>query len=266
MTFEFQMASRLRRVYLISFVWCVLASGNRARAGSEDFTNELARAQIAANHGDVAAAVTIYGTARRAGWSNCASLCVLARRYCDLMYLTNPVPARKDLLARALDCSLQAVTVDPSNGLAHACAAVCYAKECGFADLKAQLNFARLFKAESEQAIALDPKQDIAYYLLGRWNYELANVGLLSRAYVKVIYGGLPRASNAAAIANFKKAVELAPDRIMNHSGLAMVYATTGQTDLEVAELKKCLATKPLNLEDRDSQVDAAKKLAALGR
>ena len=194
-------------------------------------------------------------------------MCVLARRYCDLMYrTTNSVAEQKALLARSLACSLQAVAVDPSNATAHACVAVCYAKDCAFEDLKAKLNDTRVFKLEAERTITLDPKQDVAYYLLGRWNYGVANVGFLSRAYVRLVYGGLPAASNEAAITNFQKAIELAPEKIMHHAALADVYETTGQTDKEIAELKKCRELKSTGLEDNDAQRDALKKLAALGQ
>jgi tetratricopeptide (TPR) repeat protein len=182
------------------------------------------------------------------------------------MYLAKSAAIQKDLAERALVCSEQAVRAGSNNATAHACLAVCYAKNSAFADLQTRLNYSRLIKQEAEEAIALDPRQDVAYYLLGRWNFGVANVGLLSRAFVKVVYGGLPRASNADAIADFKKAIELAPDRIINHAGLALVYETTGEKDLEIAELKKCRDLKPSGLEDEDAQRDAIKKLAAPGR
>jgi tetratricopeptide (TPR) repeat protein len=171
---------------------------------------------------------------------------------------------QKELVSRALTCALQAVKVNSNNATAHACAAVCYAKSCAGADIKTELAYSRLFKLEAEKTIALDPRQDIAYYLLGRWNYGVANMGMVSWAFVKVVYGGLPKASNAEAIANFKKAIALAPERIMHHAGLAMVYETTGDKKLELEELKKCCALRPVGHEDEDAQREAEKKLAAL--
>jgi tetratricopeptide (TPR) repeat protein len=247
-------------------LWCVWMIANLGRAGDAGFTNALAQAALAAKRGEVPAAVKIYGDAEWTESGNSAGLCVLARRYCDLMYLTNSVSVQKDLADRALACSLQAVKADSNNATAHACVAVCCAKECAFADVRAELDYSRRFKLEAEKTIALDPRQDIAYYLLGRWNYGVANVGLLSRTFVKLVYGGLPPASNADAIANFKKAIELAPDRIIHHAGLAMVYEATGQKQLELTELKKCRDLKPSGLEDQDAQRDAVKKMAALGQ
>jgi tetratricopeptide (TPR) repeat protein len=83
---------------------------------------------------------------------------------------------------------------------------------------------------------------------------------------VKIVYGGLPRASNEEAIRNFQKAIELAPERIIHHAGLALVYAATSQREMEIAELEKCRALKPSDRADADAQREAAKRLAALGR
>jgi tetratricopeptide (TPR) repeat protein len=229
------------------------------------FSNSLAQAALAEQRADIPAALKLLEQAEHLESNNVMHLCVLARRYCDLTWLSNSIMVQKELVARALACSLQAVKADSNNATAHACVAVCYAKGCTFADLKTELTYSRLFKLEAERTLALDPRQDIAYYLLGRWNYEIANVGLLSRAFVKVVYGGLPKASNADAIANFQKAIQLAPDRILHHAGLAMAYEAAGDRQLAIVELKKCRAMKPAGLEDQEAQREAVKKLAALG-
>lgn len=245
-------------------LYCAQLSCASLRAHGYSFANALALAAHAEKRGDVSAALKIYAEAERRESGNTTNLCALSRSYCDLMYLTNSTPAKINLLNRAQACALLAVKTDPHYATAHACLAVCYAKGCMFADIKGELLGSRLFKHEAEETIALDPQQDIAYYLLGRWNYGVANVGLLSRAYVRVIYGGLPKASNEDAIRNYQKAIALAPDRIIHHAGLAMVYAATGDRKLEIAELEKCHALKPSDREDEDAQREAEKKLAAL--
>lgn len=226
-------------------------------ARAENFTNALAAAVLAEKHGDLPAALVLYGHAERLSSNNAMNLCTLSRCYCELTYLTNSLPIQKTLLEKALACALQAIKADPLHADAHACAAVCYAKSCPFYDLKTKLAYSRLFKVEAEKTIALDPRQDIAYYLLGRWNYALANVGWMSRAYVKVVYGELPEASNEAAIKNFQEASRLAPNRIINYQGLALAYAAMGQTNFEQEALQKCCDLKPVDREDMDAQREA---------
>lgn len=231
---------------------------------AEDFTNSLAEAALAEKQGDLQAVLIQYGNAEKLASNNAANLCQLSRSYCELTYLTNSPAVQKSLLQAALTCAIRAFKADPRNAAAHASVAVCYAKSCPLYDIKTQLVYARLFKTEAERAIALDHRQDIAYYLLGRWNYSMANVGLLSRTYAKIVYGGLPPASNEAAIKNFQAASRLAPDRIINYQGLALAYEATGRKNLEVAALKKCCAMKPVDREDAIAQTEAKKKLLTI--
>jgi len=236
-----------------------------AQAGNEGFTNSLNAARTAEKRGDIARATSIYNAARHMETNDAANLCALAHGYCDLTFLTPSIAVQKDLMTRALDCARRAVALAPRNATAHASVAVCYAKNCALAgtDIKSQLSYSRLFKQEAEKAIALDPKQDVAYYLLGRWNYGIASVGFFSRAYVKVIYGSLPKASFKDSAANFQKACNLAPNRILYHAGLAMAYDALGEKKLEIDQLKTCCALKPSDQEDEDAQREAARQLKA---
>ena len=236
------------------------------RAGNISFTNSLAQATVAEAKGDLTSALKLYQTAELGASNNAAQLCVLSLRYSELTYLTNAAAAQKVFMQLALHCALRAIEVDPSNATAHANAAVCYAKISQLYDLKTEVADSRIFKTEAEKAIALDPKQDIGWYLLGRWNYGMANLGILSRTYVRLVYGVQPPASNETAIRNFKQAVALAPDHLIYYTGLAMAYEAGGQRKLEIETLKKCCEMKPVRREDQAAQKEARTKLAGLER
>lgn len=249
---------------IIGTVFMFLLFCRVAPAEDVSFTNSLARADAAQKHGDIDEVLKILNADEQAQVSNATNLCVISRRYCDLTYSTDSTTTQKDLVAHALACAQHAVDDNPKNATAHASLAVCYAKSCNYADTKTKLAYSKIFKSEAEKALALDPRQDVAYYLLGRWNYGMAKVGFFSRAYVKMVYGGLPQASLQDAVNNFKKACDLAPNHILNHAGLAMAYEATGDKKLQIAELEKCCALKPLSPEDREAFQDAQKKLSAL--
>lgn len=237
-----------------------------ALAGASAFDDCLVQARGAAERGDFGQALENYASARKMATGNSTNLCLLSRCYCDLTWLANSKSLQKELIAKAMACAAQAVAADPQNATAHSSLAVCYAKDCTLVDIKTELEDSRRFKQEAEKAIALDPKQDIAYYLLGRWNYGIAGAGWLSRTYVKIVYGGLPDASFQTAIADFQKACELAPARILNHTALAMAYAAVGDKKSELAELRKACALKPLGPEDRDALERARRELTHLER
>jgi predicted TPR repeat methyltransferase len=79
-----------------------------------------------------------------------------------------------------------------------------------------------------------------------------------------VLFGGLPKASNESAIDNFKKAIELAPNRIIHHLQLAHVYHITGKEKLAAAELQTCQQLSPFDLDDNDAK-EIAIKVTATG-
>jgi tetratricopeptide (TPR) repeat protein len=241
----------------------LLAFASAGWAEDLSFTNHVTQGDAAEKRGEVAAALKAYVAADALG-TNCADLCLLTKRYCDLMYDASSPDIRQQLAKQALACALRAVLADPKSATAHLCVAVCYAKNFPWCDNETKVKWSRAMKMECETAIGLDPKQDVSYYLLGRWYFGTANMGFLARGVVKVIYGGLPQASNDDAIRNFKQAIALAPERIIHHRELAKVYEAMGDTKLERTELETCARLKPVDRDDTDAQSDAAKRLAEL--
>ena len=75
--------------------------------------------------------------------------------------------------------------------------------------------------------IAIDPKHDGAYHIMGRWNAEIMRLSGLSRFFAKKFLGAgiFGKASWDEAISNMEKAVELDPGRIYHRLDLAEIYA-----------------------------------------
>jgi tetratricopeptide (TPR) repeat protein len=228
------------------------------------FNNLLQQGEQAGQRGAVADAFKFYSSAEPLAWTNCAELCLLTRRYCDLMHVATSPEIQRNLAEHALSVALRAESVNATNATARLCVAVCYAKNFPYADTETKVKWSRDIKSECETAIALDPKQDVGYYLLGRWHFGVANMNIFLKGLLKIVYGGLPAASNEEAIGNFKKAIALAPNRIIHHFELAKVYQAVGKETLARVELEKCRDLKPVDLDDADAQSAAEKFLAEL--
>jgi hypothetical protein len=113
------------------------------------------------------------------------------------------------------------------------------------------------------KSIALDPNDDYAWHVLGRWHFGVANVNAMLRTLAKVVYGGIPPASNEEAARHLKKASDLAPQRIIHHSELARIYTIMGQHDLAAKEWKAVLALPAVDKEDEADKREARAALAA---
>jgi tetratricopeptide (TPR) repeat protein len=250
-----------RRVWALLFLLLGLAWPGRA--GELTFTNYLAQGELAEQRGDVAGALKFYTAADTLSITNCAELCLLTRRYCDLMHLaTNRQDTQKILAERALAAAQRAVMTDSNSATAHLCVAVGYVKNFPYADNATRVKWSKAIKSACETAIALDPKQDVSYYLLGRWHVGVADMNIFVKGIVKIVYGGLPKASRAEAIGYFQKAIALAPDRIIHHLELAKVYAETGQEKLARAELETCRNLQPRDRDDTEAKQEALALLA----
>ena len=249
---------------VLAVICCLLGSSLSSPAQpAYSFSNTLAQADAACHQGDLAKALDIYAQVQTLEATNAPHLCALTKRYCDLMHDRTNNAHQAELARRALAAALQAVQADPLSVTSHLCVAICYAKNFPFVDLRTKIAYSRGIKTEAEKALALDPRQDIAYYLLGRWHTGVANMGFFAHGIVKVVYGGLPHASNADAIACFQKALALAPNRIIHHAGLFRAYAAAGENDLAHQELETCQRLTPVDQDDADARKFALAALAS---
>ena len=236
------------------------------RADDAVFTNTLAGAMLAGQQTNWPDALKAMAAADLQAGTNCEQLCRVTKYYCDLMHLPGSEARQTELAERALGTALRAVQADSGSATAHLCVAVCYAKNFPYAPTARKVIWSRAIKTECETAIALDPRQDVGYYLLGRWEFGVANMNIFVKGLVRLVYGGLPAASNAEAIKDFQKAIALAPGRIIHHFQLGNVYAATGQSRLARGEWETCLKLRPIDGDDEDAQAEARQGLATLAK
>jgi Tfp pilus assembly protein PilF len=242
-------------------LFCCVLLASRLSAQDASLTNVMAEAESHEKKGETELALKGYLDADKIAPNNSEINCRLAKMYCDSM-IGKDKAGMKEMAAKALECALNGEKADPNSPKAHVCVAVCYAKNFPFIDSQTKVNYSRAIKQEAEKAIEVDPKFDLAYHMLGRWNFEVSNMNFFVKSLVRIAYGGLPTASKKMAIDNFKKAVELMPNRIVNHLQLARMYHVTDQENLVSDELKKCVDLTPVDMDDKNSQ-DIAKKLLA---
>jgi tetratricopeptide (TPR) repeat protein len=162
---------------------------------------------------------------------------------------------------RSLDQAKQAVALAPANSKAHLALAVAYGRLTDFVDNRAKVEYSRFVKSEADKTLALDPREDFAYHVLGRWNFGIATFNPMLKFIARVVYGGLPDASLEEAARDYKKAIDLAPQRVIHHHELARVYAALGQMDDARSEWEKELTLKP---EDNEGEADQKEARAAL--
>jgi tetratricopeptide (TPR) repeat protein len=190
---------------------------------------------------------------------NDASLLVkIAKQYGESQTDSPDKNMRREVGNKALEYSKRAVALAPKSGEAHLALAVSYGRVAPYLDNKTKIAYSKLVKEQVDQAIELDPKNDLAWHVLGAWNYELANLNSILRAIAKLIYGDIPKATNEDAAKAFRKAIELNPKRVANWVELGRTLIETGNKTEAKAALEKGLSL-PNKMRDDPEVKDRAR-------
>ncbi|MFT3911784.1 MAG: hypothetical protein QM737_20335 [Ferruginibacter sp.] len=104
-------------------------------------------------------------------------------------------------------------------------------------------------KQYADVALKANPQNYKAWYIIGKWNYEIYNLSGLERAWAKVFYGGVPNASLKNSIAAYEKSRSINPGFALNYVELARAYHKNDETQKAIALLKTVLPL-PIQTED----------------
>jgi len=251
-------ALQLRRLKwgLLAFAFHAAVAANPQ---AEQFI-EKGDAEVKALHAPEALA--LFNQAEKADPNNVEILLRISQQCSDLIAQAK-TPAEALAYARSsLDEAQKAVALAPGNPKAHLALAVAYGRLTDFEDNRTKVEYSRYVKAEADKTLELDPKEDFAYHVLGRWNYGVAMLNPMLKLVARFVYGGMPDASLEEAERDYKKAIELAPQRVIHHHELARVYVALDQMDDARKEWDKELALKPEDTEGQNDQKEARAALA----
>jgi tetratricopeptide (TPR) repeat protein len=153
----------------------------------------------------------------------------IARQYRHQMADTGAVAEKNRFAGMALDYAKRAVALAPGNAEAHLSIAICHAKALELYGNKEKMAALRQVKASADKALALNPENDLAWYVLGRWNEKVAELSTLKRKVAEMAYGSLPKASADEAARCFRKAISINPNRSPYNIDLGITYAAMGK-------------------------------------
>ncbi len=168
---------------------------------------------------------------------NVSLLCRIARQYRHLMADATSKQEKLQLGNVSLEYANRAASLAPKNAEAQLSPAISYGKMLPLMGSKDQVSASPKIKASVDRALRLDPSNDNAWHILGRWNSALANINPVKRVLAKALYGELPVTTNEAAEKCLLKAIEINPNRCIHHIELGRIYAQMGRKE----EARKCI-------------------------
>jgi tetratricopeptide (TPR) repeat protein len=115
---------------------------------------------------------------------------------------------------------------------------------------KEKVSTVKEIKTYADNAIRINPKNFKAWHIIGKWNYEVSNLGFFEKAAIKIIYGGLPNSSFSESVKAYEKVKELNPYFGSNYLELAKAYQKLDDNINAQKNLKYVIAMPNYTEED----------------
>jgi tetratricopeptide (TPR) repeat protein len=130
-------------------------------------------------------------------------------------------------------------------------------------DNKKLIECVRNSKIYADEALAINPTHAKANFTVGKWHMEMANLNMVKKAAVKLMYGGLPEGSIDSAIVFLEKARTHDPYFVNTYLELAKIYDQLHQPTKVIEVLTKMVKLPTRKTEDISLKAAGAKMLAA---
>jgi tetratricopeptide (TPR) repeat protein len=195
-------------------------------------------------------ALEYYLPAEKAEPNNPKILLRIARQYRHLMPDSHSKWEKLKLGGLALSYAQRAVAAAPNDAEAHTSVAVSYGKLLPLQGAREQAQASAKIKASVDRALQIDPSNDTALNVLGRWHRILADVSPVKRALAPLVAGKLPKGSNDEAVRVLQKAVSINPKRPMHHIELGRVYAQMDRKEEARQAIQRGLSLPNMDRDD----------------
>jgi tetratricopeptide (TPR) repeat protein len=156
---------------------------------------------------------------------------------------------KREIFDEALDWSRVALSQDTTEHLNYEQMSMAFAAIISVSRLKGKAVLADSVRIYAEEAVRINPKNDRAYHILGRWHFEVSQLSWFLRKLSKIVFRTSPEGSFNLAINYFNKALEL--DNIPVHRyWLGMAYLKSGNKEEALLHFRQVLELENVQHND----------------
>ncbi|UWX58628.1 hypothetical protein NY406_05020 [Chlorobaculum sp. MV4-Y] len=186
----------------------------------------------------------------------------LARLNISIAESIDPAERKKRIpfYNKAVEYARKSVQLDSNNASAHTWLAAALALKADKIGAKEKLNRAAEIRRELDKALALNPNDDVAWSMLGSYNFEASKIGWFSRFMGGTFVGQMPKGSREEAEKDFKKAISLNPKVIRHYHELALLYLEEDKKQ-EALNTLRIAETRPVLIKSDERRLKEIRKL-----
>ncbi|XP_030070586.1 regulator of microtubule dynamics protein 3 [Microcaecilia unicolor] len=191
----------------------------------------------------------------------------LARAYSDMCEIAEDADEKKSYALEGKEVAEAVVQKCDQTAECHQWFAILCGQLSDHESIQKRIQTGYVFKEHIEKAISLKPDDAKSYYLLGRWCYQIANLGWLERKTASALYETPPTATIYDALQNFLKAEQLSPGFSMaTRVYLAKCYSSLGNQTAAAKWLNLASELPVRSNEDSECQRELEEMLAELSK
>jgi len=207
---------------------------------------------------------SLYTTMLQTGQESSDLYWKLARLNISIAESIDPGESTKKMpfYSKAVDYARKSVQLDGNNASAHTWLAASLALKADKIGAKEKVNRAAEIKKELEKALELNPNDDVAWSMLGSYNYQISKIGWFNRFMGNTFVGGMPKGSREEAEKNFKKAISLNPRVIRHYHELALLYLDENRKK-DALNILRIAETRPVLIKSDTRRLKEIRKLNA---
>jgi tetratricopeptide (TPR) repeat protein len=186
----------------------------------------------------------------------------LSRAYVDVGEGLADQEERKEYYRKADSYARKAVEIDSNGAKGHLYLSVAIGRVALDSGKKEQVRLSKEIKAEVDKALALDPNDDVAWHVLGRWHRKMATLSWIQRTFANTFLGGVPKEASVEKSAEcFQKAIEIRPEHINHHLELGITYEELDQKDKAAEQYNLVLELPKKDADDEKYKKEAQELL-----
>jgi tetratricopeptide (TPR) repeat protein len=254
------MKSLIHRLLAVVFLLSLVAISSAAESADD----LIDKAKVFDRKFQANEALPLYLSAEKLEPKNPDLLVRIARQYRYLMTDASETKEKLRLGHLALDYSERAAACGPKDCDAQLAIAITLGKMLPYMPTKEQVSASPRIKESVDKALAIDPRSDNAWHILGRWNRVLAEISGAKRFLAGMIYGDLPKGSYEEAEQAMKKAIALNPKRLMHYIELGRIYSLMGRKEEARQLIDKGLEMPDVEKDDPETKQRGRETLAKL--
>lgn len=244
------MASQRNLKYIISMKFLILIAGLSIMWAQPTISSMYidAQAKLSQSPGD---ALLTYETIIGTDSSQVNALIGAANLLSQLGFREDDEEQKVAMFRKAITYGHTAVRHQPDDYRAHLALSRAYGRLAQVVGIREQLQLSRFVKQQAEMAVRFNPKSDIAWHIIGKWHFRIADLNWMERTVADAVLGGVPKgASFEKARQAFEKAVAIKPDGISHKVELARTLIELDEEASAKPFLESALKLKPVQIID----------------